>query len=248
MSWAAQTMYGFDLETTGLDVFEDRIVTATIVRLDDDQVGTTKEWLADPGIEIPEGAAKIHGVTTEHAREHGRPALEVVADVADTVVSFLRSGVPFVIMNAAYDLSLLEAECRRHDLPSLFESLHPTQFQGLIDPMVLVKGNDTRRRDFQKGRKYTLPAMCERFGVPFEETHQSTADAVGAVRLARAVAAKYSDLADLTPERIHTTQKTWRRDGQASFRRWVEREGKQDQYGDIDGGWPLHSRLQAVTA
>ena len=48
----------FDLETTGVDVTRDRIVTATIITIDGSQVHTD-EWLLDPGIDIPDGAAKI---------------------------------------------------------------------------------------------------------------------------------------------------------------------------------------------
>ena len=44
----------FDLETTGVDVTADRIVTAHVGLLDaSGRVIRARDWLADPGVEIP---------------------------------------------------------------------------------------------------------------------------------------------------------------------------------------------------
>ena len=59
----------FDLETTGVDVEMARIVTACIAVLDADGAVVQRwDWLADPGVEIPEAASAVHGITTERAR------------------------------------------------------------------------------------------------------------------------------------------------------------------------------------
>ena len=77
----------FDLETTGVDVVGDRIVTAHVGLLDaSGTVLTARDWLADPGVVIPEGATAVHGITTEYAREHGRPAGLVVSEVVGALV------------------------------------------------------------------------------------------------------------------------------------------------------------------
>ena len=81
MTWTSDPWLGFDTETTGTSPFKDRLVTAALVlRAEerDDQVAT---WLADPGVEIPEQASAVHGITTEYAREHGRPVGEVLEEV-----------------------------------------------------------------------------------------------------------------------------------------------------------------------
>ena len=78
MTWMNGLRATFDLETTGVDVTTARIVTASLILLDPQgNVVRRGEWLADPGVEIPAGAAAVHGITTEYAREHGRPAREV---------------------------------------------------------------------------------------------------------------------------------------------------------------------------
>ena len=69
----------FDLETTGIDVETDRIVTAHVGLLDaSGTVIRARDWIADPGIEIPAGATAVHGITTARARAEGRPAAEVI--------------------------------------------------------------------------------------------------------------------------------------------------------------------------
>jgi DNA polymerase-3 subunit epsilon len=87
----------FDLETTGVDVASDRIVTAHVGLLDAaGSVILARDWIADPGVEIPASAAAIHGVTTEHARAVGDPAVDVVEQIVDVLRSLLDAGIPVV--------------------------------------------------------------------------------------------------------------------------------------------------------
>ena len=58
-------------------------------------------WLTR-GVEIPEAAAAVHGVTTEHARAHGQPAQQVVWELAGAIGSLFLDGVPVIAFNAAY--------------------------------------------------------------------------------------------------------------------------------------------------
>ena len=76
------TLGVFDLETTGIDVETSRVVSAAIGVLGES--GNLVEqwnWLADPGVEIPEQASAVHGITTARARAEGRPAKEVIAEI-----------------------------------------------------------------------------------------------------------------------------------------------------------------------
>ena len=81
MSWTDGPFMGFDTETTGVNTATDRIVTAACVEW---RNGQTRErtWLADPGIPIPKQAQDVHGISTEYAKENGRPLDEVVIEVA----------------------------------------------------------------------------------------------------------------------------------------------------------------------
>ena len=139
-SWADRLTV-FDLETTGVDVETARIVTACIAVLDaDGSVIDRWDWLADPGVEIPEGASAIHGITTELARLDGRPTDVVVAEIAQTLRTLAGLGVPLVVYNAPYDLSLLDRECRRNELEPLPDP------SAVVDPLVLDKAVDRYRK------------------------------------------------------------------------------------------------------
>jgi DNA polymerase-3 subunit epsilon len=241
MSWAKQTMYGFDIESTGVDVFNDRVVTATVVKVVDGTAVDKRTWLVNPGVPIPEGATRIHGITNEKAQADGMDPALAIADIADIVAGVLRSGLPLVAFNAAYDLSLLEAECRRHGIPGIVDA----PLQSVIDPMVLGKGIDTiQNRKFVKGRKFTLPALCDWYKVPFDETHDATADATGAVLLAAAIADSDVYLAAMGPGAIHQLQVTWRREMQNSLRAYFDKQGM--EHDGVDASWPLHTNLQTV--
>ena len=76
-AWSQLPWLGFDTETTGVNVTSDRLVTAALVLRPGGATpqgsDTVRTWLADPGVSIPDGAAAVHGITTEYAREHGAP-------------------------------------------------------------------------------------------------------------------------------------------------------------------------------
>ncbi|NUQ88686.1 MAG: 3'-5' exonuclease, partial [Glycomyces artemisiae] len=56
--WFEGPLLGFDTETTGVSVEQDRIVQAALVT----GTGSTT-WLIDPGVTIPPGATRVHGIT-----------------------------------------------------------------------------------------------------------------------------------------------------------------------------------------
>ena len=65
-TWSLGPLLGFDTETTGVDPSGDRLVTAALVwraapRADGVRPQSVTTWLADPGVEIPEAAAAVHG-------------------------------------------------------------------------------------------------------------------------------------------------------------------------------------------
>jgi DNA polymerase-3 subunit epsilon len=139
-SWADR-LGVFDLETTGVDVETARVVTACIAVLDaEGRVVQRWDWIADPGVEIPEAAAAVHGITTERARAEGRASELVIAEITQTLRTLFGLGVPVVVYNAPYDLSLLDRECRRNELEPLDDPAP------VIDPLVLDKQVDTYRK------------------------------------------------------------------------------------------------------
>lgn len=243
MTWKERTVYSFDCETTGTDVRRDRLVTATVAKIEGGRHVDSKSWLVNPGVEIPQRATDVHGITTEYARANGKAPETVVPEIGGIVAGVLRAGYPLVVFNAAYDLSLLEVELRRHGAPPLTARVPSSRWHTVIDPMVLSRGIDLEQKSFAKGRKYRLPDLCSRYGVAFVESHDATADAVGAGLLAIAMLDAEPLLSGLGPDVLFTKQKTWREADQRSFREWASRQQTSRPFDDIDDGWPLHSSL-----
>jgi DNA polymerase III epsilon subunit-like protein len=71
VTWWNGRMAAFDLETTAANPEEARIVAAAVVLVGAGAETDSTTWLADPGIEIPEEAAEVHGITTERAQAEG---------------------------------------------------------------------------------------------------------------------------------------------------------------------------------
>ncbi|WP_336645650.1 3'-5' exonuclease [Microbacterium sp. USHLN186] len=217
----------FDLETTGVDVTRDRIVTAHIGVLD--RHGTqiaARDWLADPGIPIPDGASAVHGISTAHARAHGRPAHEVVAEVTAALRMLFAQGLPIVAYNASYDFSLLAHEARRYGIPELSAPAP------VIDPLVIDKAVDRYRRG-----KRTLTVVAEHYAVELDAAHEASADAVAVGRVALALAREFALPA--TALELHTRQIAWAREQAESLTEHFVRIGRLDPEDPLDGAWPV---------
>ncbi|MGE3193027.1 MAG: exonuclease domain-containing protein [Microbacteriaceae bacterium] len=218
----------FDLETTGVDVDTSRIVSACIAVLGPDgSLHAQFNWLADPGIEIPEGASAVHGISTERAREDGRTAETVVGEITATIRALLAVGIPLVVYNAPYDLSLLDRECRRHRVEPL-GSPHP-----VIDPLVIDKAVDR----YRKGKR-TLVAAAERYGVDLADAHDAAADAIAAGRVAQAIARTFPEEVDVSFADLHGRQQIWYAEQAAAFQQYI-REVKGDDDYVAESAWPL---------
>jgi DNA polymerase-3 subunit epsilon len=223
----AQRLAVFDLETTGLVLSEARIVTACVAEIDvaGQVIGNASEWMADPGIEIPEAAAAVHGVTTEIARSQGRAAAEVVSEIVETLRAILASGTPVVAYNAPYDFSILHFEALRHGIAPL-EAPSP-----VIDPLVIDKVVDKWR----KGPR-NLEATALLYGVGLDSAHNATADAVAAGRVAQALAKKYGSELSVSAAELHDLQVGWSAANDESYETFRR---KTDPNFSVQRGWPL---------
>lgn len=223
-SWTELPRATFDLETTGVDPRTARIVTASLVLVaPDGTVLHSGEWLANPGIEIPEQAAAVHGISTEYAQEHGQDAAKVVYEVAMALGGLFHDGVPVIAFNAAYDFSVIHYELQRYGYPAL--NCFP-----VLDPYVMNK----QVHKFKKGKR-TLEVLSADYGVELLEAHTSKADAMAAERLLTAMAEKYPELVD-DAESLHEAQREWARVQASEFQEYLHRQGKDDV---IDGNWPI---------
>lgn len=227
-SWHAGPRAGFDLETTGRNPHTALIVTASLVLVDES--GTPRahaEWLLDPGIDIPEEAAAVHGVSTERAKAEGMDAVTGILQIAETLQDMMDQHIPIVAYNGVYDFTVLAAELARHALP-------PLNISGVVDPFVIDKQVDT----YRKGQR-TLSHVCEHYGVVLEDAHTSAADSLAAVGVADALAQKFPQL-QMPLDQLHQRQIEWKAAQSKSFQDYLRRT--KDPQATVSPDWPVETR------
>ncbi|MER6533877.1 exonuclease domain-containing protein [Streptomyces sp. 900105755] len=239
MGWHQELLIGFDLETTGTDPREARIVTGAVIEVRAGQELGRREWLADPGVEIPAEAVAVHGISNERAAAEGRPADQVADALADVLTGYWKTGVPVVAYNATFDLTLLSAELRRHGLPSLSDRLGGLDPAPVVDPYTIDRWVDRYRRG-----KRNLEAVCAEYGITLAAAHNASADALAAARLAGAIAERHPKIAALGPAELHRRQVEWYAQWAADFQQFLRRKGEADAV--VDGAWPLRELAGAV--
>ena len=196
MSWLNGPLLALDTESTGTDPTEARIVQITVgmsVR-----PGDWHPWtrVVNPGVPIPEAAAKIHGYDDTRVQTEGTTPSAALTKAWATLTDTARRRIPVVAHNAAYGLTLLDREFRRH----LGEPLPA----GLIvlDTLCLF-----RRFDWRTGGR-SLGKLAARHGIVFP-AHDAEADALAALRLLH-ILAGMNDLLPLIPAPIlHDAQPLW---------------------------------------
>lgn len=181
-TWMTGKCLALDTETTGVSVFDDRIVTAcAAIVAPDGTVEFQRDWLIAPDIDISPGASEKNGITTEYASEHGMPPEQGIKEIANAVRYAVHSRMPVVAFNASFDLSILSFECARRGLGTLAEFCDREVFP-VVDPAVIDKAVDRFRPGSRK-----LDAVCAHYGVTLENAHTADADAIAAVKVAQAI-------------------------------------------------------------
>ena len=98
----------FDLETTGLDITNDRIVEIAIIKLLPDGSSLTYEKRVNPEIEISEESSKIHGITNEMIKD-----APTFTDIAEEVAAFIGDADLAGYNSNKFDIPVLAEEFLR---------------------------------------------------------------------------------------------------------------------------------------
>lgn len=205
MSWCEGELLGFDLETTGVDRFDDVPVSYALVTCDAGVVVERAGAMVDPGREIPIGATAIHGISTARARAEGHPLSEVIEHLARSLITTSRRSVPVVGMNLSYDLTIVDAQCRRLDGRGLVE-------RGWLGPAIDALPIDRQVDRYRKGPR-TLEDLCEHYGVVLVGAHDALADAEAALGVVLALARRYPEISATSAVDLHHHQVGWHRVG-----------------------------------
>jgi DNA polymerase-3 subunit epsilon len=216
-TWTSGEVLGLDFETTGIDRFEDVPVSYALVSVVNGVVVRSWSGLIDPGREIPADAKAVHGITTERARAEGMPLGEAIALVADAVVAASRRGAPLAGMKLDFDLTLLDTQATQLWGRGLV-------VRGWHGP-VLDAGVIDRHFDPDRQGRRTLVDLCAHYGIPFENAHDASADAIASVQVLFAVAERFEEVRGADLSRLHAEQILWHRAWAADMDDWRMSQG-----------------------
>ncbi len=182
----------FDLETTGLDIEQDRIVEISCVKTDVE--GRREVWTrrVNPQRPISPEATRVHGIRDEDVAN--APTFEMLAE-------------PLRRFLAGCDLSGFNVE--RFDLPLLAKEFERV---GLRFPEEGTRIIDSWRIFLKKEPRDLSAAYRLYCGKELERAHSAEADAVAAADVLLAQVEKYSDLpetVDALDEFCHPVEPHW---------------------------------------
>ncbi|WP_436759408.1 exonuclease domain-containing protein [Streptosporangium sp. V21-05] len=229
--WFQQPMLAWDTESTGVDVETARIVTAALVWIEPRKPVVSKHHLVDPGVDIPERATEVHGITTARAQAEGRQPEPVLEEVATDLADAVRLGWPLVGMNSVYDFTLLDRELRRHGLRTLHDRLGEPVCP-VVDALVLDRY--VRPGPFS-GRK--LIQLCEIWNVKIDGAHDANFDALAAARVVWRIARSRPEIGSMSLPDLHALQVRERARQCDEMRAYFDRVGK--PHDGVPGDWPL---------
>jgi DNA polymerase III subunit epsilon len=176
---------GLDIESTSTNVEDARTAQICLALVVPGRPTDIRTALIDPGVEMPAEATAVHGLTTERLQaEGGKPAEVLDVYLADTA-SAMRAGMPLVVQNAPYDLTVLDREARRHGLPTLEDRLGGP-IAPVLDPMVLDKRLiKYRKRVGPAQGARCLKTLCQVYRVPWDDAlaHDAGYDTLQAARV-----------------------------------------------------------------
>lgn len=164
----------FDIEATGLDRGNDRIVELSIVRLHPDGSRDEKSWRVNPGKPIPEEASAIHGI--RDADVVNQPFLK---QVAPQIVAFM-DGCDLGGFNLIhFDVPMLTNELKRVGCPL------PMEGRRILDAQKIYHQKEPR----------TLSAALQFYcGKEHTNAHGALADVEATIDVLEGQLERYEDL------------------------------------------------------
>lgn len=164
----------FDIESTGVNTMQDRIIDLAVVKLMPDGSRETSSWRLNPGMPIPKGSTAIHGITD--------------ADVANSPPFADKAGE---IMACFEDCDLAGFNVLGYDIPLLQAEFARVNMTFDMTGRNVVDG----ARIFHQKERRTLTAALK-FYCSDEHTdaHGALADVEATIRVVEGQLDRYDDL------------------------------------------------------
>lgn len=165
--WWHHNIVIHDVETTGLEADQDRVVEVGFARFEQGELVDAWGSLVFPEREIPQEATNIHGISTADVST----APMFIGTLPDAL-RISRGAWP-AAYNASFDKQFWTREVGRLALAPMRTPIFSDRFLWL-DPLVWV-----RHIDGIWG-KNKLTVACERYGITLEDAHRAQDDATAA--------------------------------------------------------------------
>ena len=195
MTWLDQPLLALDSETTGTRPDFDRILTLCIGRSSKLGTWVSRTWRINPGVPIPPESTAVHGIGDADVTGWAQP-FDALIEIGQWLDAAAANRRPLVLHHAPFDLSLIDAELRRHT------------GQGIPDGLIVL---DTlclfRRFDWTTGGR-SLSKLAERHGITFP-AHDAEADALASLKLLHILAGLNDLLPLIEPHVLHDAQRGW---------------------------------------
>lgn len=166
----------FDLETTGVDTANDRIVEISLVKIGVDGTKSVKTRRINPEMHIPEAATAVHGITDEDVKDE-----PTFRQIAKSLAQYIE-GCDFGGFNSnRFDLPVLVEEFMRAGVDVDFKRRKYVDVQNI----------------FHKKEQRTLVAAykfyCDK---DLENAHSAEADTLATYEVLEAQIERYPDIGD----------------------------------------------------
>lgn len=227
--WAHNRVLVLDTETTGVDPETARIASISAGLLDFARPVAAEILTEYIAVDMPADAGAVNGLTTERLAELATTdAATVLEDYASLVAGTLKLGMPVVVANAPYDLTVLDRECRRHGVRTITERVDPVwgELGPVIDPIVLDKQMRPELADVRG--EHHLARLCQVHGVGWDDgqAHTSAYDALRAGLVVAAMLLRHPQLRTLPLPELHARQREWHAEQAAGLRNYFVREAR----------------------
>lgn len=218
----------WDVESTGINVFEDRIVQFFGATADKDgNLIDTWELFINPGVPVPEEAAAVHGFSDEYLQEHGEQPYDALVKIRDLFLQHRH--LVQVAFNMNYDLSIIDVELKRHGISETFGTWM-SYYGELFDGLVV----DRHKDKYRKGKR-NLETQAKHYGVPFDPdaAHNALYDTEVTAKVSVQIIKKYG-----LPKTAE--QANWQEAWRSNFESYLR---KTDPTATVERGWPLREEV-----
>lgn len=159
-----------DLETSGLDPKQDRILEIAAIKVVEGEVADTFETLVNAGVHLNERIISLTGISEEMTKEGAEPAGAI-----KKCVEFI-GDMPILGHYVQFDYSFLKRTAVNHGLTFEKEGIDTLRIARKALPQLESKG---------------LSSLCAYYQIPLENHHRAMADAVAAMQLYQKLQAEF---------------------------------------------------------